>query len=93
MIRRHYHDKEDNVLIENGLMQRGFGVPVQIPPGMQVGTSASFPVTPAPTPLVIHYAAGGNSREIPLELPELAGRHLKAPRSTSVSGGATEPMH
>jgi hypothetical protein len=34
VIRRHHRDKEDKVLIEHNLMQRGFGVPVQIGPGM-----------------------------------------------------------
>jgi hypothetical protein len=93
VIKRHYRDKADKVLVENGLMERGFGVPLQIPPGMQVGTSAFFPVTPTPTRLVVHYAAGADSREIPLDLPALAGLHLKAPHPNSVSDAALAPMH
>lgn len=92
VVKRHYRDKEDKVLIERSLMERGFGVPVQILPGMQVGTSAFYPVTPSPTRLVVHYAAGDSSREIPLDLPALAGLHLKAPRFTSVSNAAPESM-
>ena len=44
VIKRHYRDKQDKVLIETILVQRGFGDPVQIPPGEQVATSAFFPI-------------------------------------------------
>ncbi len=83
VIKRRHRAREDQVLIERELMERGFRVPLQIAPGMQLRKSAFFPVTPAPTRLVVRYTVGGDSREISLDLPALAGLHLRAPRSTS----------
>lgn len=93
VIKRRHRAREDKVLIEHDLMQRGFGVPMQIAPGMQLRKSAFFPVTPAPTRLVVHYAAGGDSQEISLDLPALAGLHFTAPRSTSPSHDSPGSIH
>jgi hypothetical protein len=93
VVRRHHRDTEDKVLIEHLLIERGFGVPVQILPGMQILTSAFFPLTPAPTRLVIQYAADGDAREIRLDLPALAGLHLKAVHATSAANAAPERVH
>jgi hypothetical protein len=72
------------------LGEGGYGVPLQILAQTQVTKSALFPITPAPTRLVLNYSASGEARELSLELPELAGLHLKArpskaPRPLSAS--------
>jgi hypothetical protein len=93
VVKRHYRDKDDKVLIEHRLRQRGFGPAVQILPGTQLDTSAFFPITPSPTRLVVHYVDGGDAREIALDLPALSGLHLKQPPAGSVAVAAMEPMH
>jgi hypothetical protein len=81
VINRHHRDKEDNVLIQGILNERGFSLPLQIPPGMQVQKSAFFPVTPAPTRLVVSETIDGNASDISIELPALTQLHLKPLRS------------
>src|ERR1700729_1060550 len=85
VIKRHHRDKADKVLIQGMLSERGFSVPLHIPPGMQVQKSAFFPVTPAPTRLVVNETTAGNASEISVELPALARLHLKPQRSASAS--------
>ena len=85
VIKRHHRDKADKVLIQGMLSERGFSVPLQIPPGMQVQKSAFFPVTPAPTRLVVNETTAGNGSEISVDLPALARLHLKPQRSASAS--------
>ena len=80
VIKRHSRDKKDKVLIDRQLGERGYTVPLQILAHTQVTKSAFFPITPAPTRLVLNYSTHGEAQEISLELPELAGLHLKAPR-------------
>jgi hypothetical protein len=93
VIKRRHRAKEDKALIEQVLIERGFSVPLQIAPGRQLRRSAFFPVTPAPTRLVVHYAAGGDSREVSVDLPALAGLHLTAPHSTNVSHDSPRAIH
>ncbi len=76
VISRHHRDKEDEVLIESKLKERGLSTPLQIAPGTQAQKSAFFPVTPAPIRLVVSEAAGGNAGEVSVDLPALAGLHL-----------------
>jgi hypothetical protein len=78
IVNRHRRDKKDKLLIDQRLNERGYGVPVQILAQTQVTKSAFFPITPAPNRLVLNYSIHGEVREISLELPELAGLHLKA---------------
>jgi hypothetical protein len=78
IVNRHRRDKKDKLLIDQRLSERGYGVPVQIPAQTQVTKSAFFPITPAPNRLVLNYSTLGEVREISVELPELAGLHLKA---------------
>jgi hypothetical protein len=80
VIKRHSRDKKDKVLIDRQLNERGYTVPLQIPAHTQVTKSAFFPITPTPYRLVLNYSTDGEVREISLELPELAGLHLKAAR-------------
>jgi hypothetical protein len=80
IVNRHRRDKKDKLLIEQQLSERGYAVPLQIQAQTQVTKSAFFPITPAPNRLVLNYSSHGEVREISLELPELAGLHLKAPR-------------
>jgi hypothetical protein len=80
IINRHRQDKKDRVLIDRHLSERGYGVPLQVPAETLVTKSAFFPITPAPTRLVLNYSTRGEVQEISLELPALAGLHLKAPR-------------
>jgi hypothetical protein len=58
----------------------GYGVPLQILRQTQMTKSAFFPITPAPSRLVLNYATGGDLREISLDLPDLSGLHLRAPQ-------------
>jgi hypothetical protein len=80
VISRHHRDTEDKKLIDRRLNERGYGVPLQILRQTQMTKSAFFPITPAPSRLVLNYAAGGDPREISLELPDLSGLHLRAPQ-------------
>jgi hypothetical protein len=80
VIKRHSRDKKDKVLIDRQLSERGYTVPLQILAHTQVTKSAFFPITPSPNRLVLNYSTHGEAQEISLELPELAGLHLKAPR-------------
>ena len=80
IINRHRQDKKDKVLIDRQLNDRGYGVPLQVAAQTQVTKSAFFPITPSPTRLVLNYSARGEVQAISLDLPELAGLHLKAPR-------------
>jgi hypothetical protein len=93
VINRHHRDTQDKVLIDRQLHQRGYALPLQIPAQTQVTKSAFFPITPSPTRLVLNFSIRGEVHEISLELPELAGLHLKAtpvklpkPVSASISG-------
>ena len=88
IINRHRQDKKDKVLIDRQLSERGYGVPLQVTAQTQVTKSAFFPITPAPTRLLLNYSIHGEVQEISLELPELAGLHLKA-QPTKVPRPAT----
>jgi hypothetical protein len=79
VINRHHRDTQDKVLIDRQLRERGYSVPLQVLAQTQVTKSAFFPITPAPTRVRLNYSVQGEVREISLELPELAGLHLKAP--------------
>jgi hypothetical protein len=83
VIRRHHQNTKDKALIDSRLVERGYNVPLQILPQTQVTRSAFFPITPAPTRLVLDYSTNGEVREISLGLPDLAGLHLKARRVTT----------
>ncbi|HXC10149.1 MAG TPA: hypothetical protein VNV61_14555 [Steroidobacteraceae bacterium] len=78
VINRHSRDKKDKVLVQHKIEERGFIVPQQILAQDQATKSAFFPITPAPTRLVVNYLLQGDVRELSLELPGLAGLHLKA---------------
>jgi len=77
VINRHSRNKKDKVLVQHIIEQRGFIVPLQIAAQDQATKSAFFPITPAPTRLVVNYSIQGEVHEISLELPGLAGLHLK----------------
>ncbi|HYL71340.1 MAG TPA: hypothetical protein VEY89_08590, partial [Candidatus Dormibacteraeota bacterium] len=77
VINRRRRDKDDKVLIERTLTERGFVVPLQIVPGTQLEKSAFFPVTPAPNRLVVTEMMDGKISEVAVELPALARLHLK----------------
>jgi hypothetical protein len=85
VISRHRQNTKDKVLIDRRLSERGYGIPTQIVPQTGTTQSAFFPITPAPTRLVVNYARGGDVRELSLELPGLAGLHLKAPQTASAA--------
>jgi hypothetical protein len=83
VVKRRHRDRDDKLLIEHGLIARGYSVPVVINPGVPYRQSAFFPITPAPTRLVLEYTAAGETRELALELPALAGLHLKTLKAPS----------
>jgi hypothetical protein len=90
VVKSHHRANEDRRLIDHNLVERGFAVPLEIDPGAQLQKSAFFPLTPAPTRLVVEYTRGGESRELALELPALVGLHLKsAPATTPILKTAT----
>jgi hypothetical protein len=78
VINRHSRDKKDKVVVQHIIEERGFIVPLQIAAQDQATKSAFFPITPAPTRLVVNYSVAGEVREISVELPGLAGLHLNA---------------
>ena len=80
VINRHRRDKKDKLLIDQQLGERGYAAPVQILAQTRVTKSAFFPITPSPNRLVVNYSTHGEAQEISLELPELAGLHLKVLR-------------
>jgi hypothetical protein len=79
VISRHRQDKKDRVLLDRRLTERGYGVPLQIAAQSQMTKSAFFPITPSPSRLVLNYSVGGEVRQVALELPDLAGLHMKTP--------------
>jgi hypothetical protein len=83
VVKRHHRTRDDNVLIQHHLTDRGFDAPLEVAAGMELKKSAFFPVTPSPSHLVVQYVAGGESRELSVKLPSLAGLHLKAPSDTN----------
>jgi hypothetical protein len=85
VVKRHRRTNEDKVLIDHALIERGFSTPIEIASGAELKKSAFFPITPAPTRLAVQYAAGGVSHELSLDLPALAGLHLKALPAADVS--------
>jgi hypothetical protein len=80
IINRHRQNTKDKALIDRQLLERGYAPPLQILAQTQVTKSAFFPITPAPTRLVLNYSTRGEVRRVSLELPELAGLHLKPTR-------------
>jgi hypothetical protein len=90
VVKSHHRANEDRQLIDHNLFERGFAVPLEIDPGAQLQKSAFFPLTPAPSRLVVEYTRAGESRELALELPALVGLHLKpAPAATATLKTAT----
>jgi hypothetical protein len=83
VVKRRHRDRDDKVLIEHQLTDRGYSVPAELTPGVALTRSAFFPITPAPTHLVLTYIVGGESRQLALDLPALAGLHLKPPQTPS----------
>jgi len=78
VVSRRNRTREDKVLIDRTLMERGLGVPVEIAPGTPLRKSVFFPITPAPTRLVVHYEVSGESRVLSLPLPASTGLNLAA---------------
>jgi hypothetical protein len=88
VINRHSRDKKDKVLVQHIIDERGFIVPQQIPAQDQATKSAFFPITPSPTRLVVTYLLQGDVHEISLDLPGLAGLHLKGTQAPSAPASA-----
>jgi hypothetical protein len=88
VISRHSRDKKDKVLVQHIIEERGFIVPLQIAAQDQATKSAFFPITPAPNRLVVIYSIQGDVHEISLELPGLAGLHLKGTPAPSAPASA-----
>jgi hypothetical protein len=88
VISRYRRDKKDKVLIQHMIDERGFAVPLQISAQDQVTKSAFFPITPSPTRLVVTYLLHGDVHEISLDLPGLAGLHLKGTPAPSAPASA-----
>ena len=85
VVKRHHRDQQDKVLIDRRLTESGYAVPVSMPPDSELRKSAFFPITPSPTQLAVKFSADGSSREVLLDLPGLAGLHLKAQRGKTAS--------
>jgi len=74
---RRNREHQDSSLIQLTMLERGVHLPLDIPAGTEATRSAFFPVTPAPTELVIGYRIDDESRVLRLELPALAQLHVK----------------
>ena len=94
VVSRHRRDAADRILVDRRLGERGYDIPLQIAAQAEVTKSAFFPITPAPTHLVLSYSFGGIDRSLSLSLPGLTGLHLKAPRTSGpkVSGTPTAAL-
>jgi hypothetical protein len=92
VINRHSRDKKDKVAVQHIIEQRGFIVPLQIAAQDQATKSAFFPITPAPTRLVVNYSVEGEAREISVQLPGLAGLHLKATSAANTPASSPSRM-
>ncbi len=68
-------------MIEHDLIERGFGVPVELTPGMHLKKCASCTGTPAPTRIAARYEAGSESRKVALDLPAAINRSLRKVRA------------
>jgi hypothetical protein len=92
--KKHKRERLDHVLIDEQLAQRSFALPYELAGASDVSKSTFFPITPAPTRLVIGYASAGEPHDLTLALPSLAGLHLKpteAARSVGRSDVAVAP--
>jgi hypothetical protein len=85
ILNRHHRDKEDRLLIDRHLAENGYEIPVAMAADSQMRKSAFFPITPSPTRLAVSFSTNGGSREVLLDLPGLAGLHLKAPPTKAAS--------
>jgi hypothetical protein len=81
VINRHHQDNKDKLLLDHRLNERGYRVPLQVAPQTELTKSAFFPITPAPSRLVVNFSIDGEAHTISLELPDLAGLHLRVPRT------------
>jgi len=75
--KKHKRERLDHALIDEQLVQRSFALPYELAAAADVSKSTFFPITPAPTQLLIGYAMAGESHDQTLALPSLAGLHLK----------------
>jgi hypothetical protein len=74
--------------------QLSFALPHESAAASDVSKSTFFPITPAPTRLIIGYAIAGEPHKLTLALQSLAGLHLKpteAARSVGRSDVAVAP--
>ena len=89
VVSRHRRDAADRILVDRRLGARGYDIPLQIAAQAEVTKSAFFPITPAPTHLVLSYSSGGIDHSLSLPLPGLTGLHLKAPRTSGPNVSVT----
>jgi hypothetical protein len=92
--KKHQRERLDHALIDEQLTQRSFALPYEVAAASAVSKSTFFPITPAPTRLVIGYVIAGEPHDLMLALPSLAGLHLKptdAVRSVGRSDVAVAP--
>jgi hypothetical protein len=92
--KKHQRERLDHALIDEQLTQRSFALPYELAAASDVSESTFFPITPAPTRLVIGYVIAGEPHDLTLALPSLAGLHLKpteAVRSVGRSDVAVVP--
>jgi hypothetical protein len=75
---RRNREQQDRSLIELTILERGIHLPLVIPADTEATRSAFFPLTPAPSRLVIAYRINDDHRVLVLELPALAQLHIKS---------------
>ena len=80
VVSRRHRDAADKILIQRQLTERGFALPLGLPPQTQRTHSAFFPITPAPRRLTVTYSTDAGTQELNVELPGLEGLHLKKRR-------------
>jgi hypothetical protein len=74
---RRNRERQDNSLIQLTMLERGIHLPLDIPPGTEATRSAFFPLTPAPSRLLVGYRIDDEPHLLALELPALAQLHIK----------------
>ena len=70
---------EDRAVMDHQLERRGLRLPATLGSGTAIRGSAFFPITPAPTRLVVRYTVRDADRELVLDLKPLSGLHLAPP--------------
>jgi hypothetical protein len=77
---KHNRERMDRELIKAEITKRSIALPGELAAGETRSGSLFFPITPAPSRLVLRYATDSGEREVGVELTAIRGLHLKPPK-------------